>query len=109
MNKIFKPLNRHLLIRKKEKPDMPASDKIDILMPDGYKTKKSGYETVKLVSVAPDCKLDFTNMAKTIVVQSAMIETIEVDDETYHIVLENYVVAGYKIDHGAERATTRQK
>ena len=39
MNKIFKPLNRHLLIRKKEKPDMPATDKIDILMPDGYKTK----------------------------------------------------------------------
>ena len=100
MNKTFKPLNRHLLVQKKEVVE--ETDKPDILLPDGYKTQKSGYETVKLIRAASDCKLDFTDMTKTIVVQSAMIETIEVDGETHHIVLENYVVGGYKADHAAE-------
>ena len=100
MNKTFKPLNRHLLVQKKEVVE--ETDKPDILLPDGYKTQKSGYETVKLIRAASDCKLDITDMTKTIVVQSAMIETIEVDGEAHHIVLENYVVGVYKADHAAE-------
>ena len=101
MSKVFKPLNRHLLIRKKEAEE---TDKPDILLPDGYKTQKSGYETVKLIRAASDCKLNFTDMTKTIVVQSAMIEAVEVDGETHHIILENYVVGGYK---AAEQAVTQ--
>ena len=104
MNKTFKPLNRHLLVQKKE---VEQTDKPDILLPDGYKTQKSGYETVKLIRAASDCKLDFTDMTKTIVVQSAMIETIEVDGETHHIILENYVVGGYKITEEAVAQVTK--
>jgi hypothetical protein len=109
MKKVFKPLNRHLLVQKKEEPELSATDKVDILLPDGYKTQKSGYETVRLVRAASDCKLNFKNLGRKIVVQSAMIETLELDGETHHIILENYVVGGYKIVEEAEFQTTEKR
>ena len=96
--KIFMPLNRHLLVQKEDQ-QAEDSEKVDILLPDGYKPQVSGYEVVKLVRSAPDCKLDFRNLGSQIVVQSAMIEPVEFEGQTHHIILENYVVGGCKINY----------
>jgi len=87
MNKLI-PHNRHILIEiieeEEENNDKP------FILPDDYKKPKSPYALCKVLDFCCECKLDITTQC-TIVVQRSMIETIEILDQTYYLVLENYV------------------
>jgi len=65
------------------------------LLPDDYKKQKSPYVLCRVRNFADDCKIDITtNM--DIVVQRSMIETIDIMDQTYYLILENYVYGSLK-------------
>ena len=83
---IFKPLNRHVLIRPVATDDEPAEE-ATILLPDGYKPKNNTYDIAIVLRSAPDCKsLD------RVVVQSSMVEKIEFGGKQIHVILENYIM-----------------
>ena len=84
----FTPFNRHILIEIVEKKEEKSEHAF--LLPDDYRKQESPYVVCKVKGFAYDCNIDVaTNMY--IVVQRSMIETIEIMDETYYLVLENYV------------------
>ena len=87
MSKI-KPFNRHILIELIEEEEENSSK--PFLLPEDYKKQKSPYALCKVLNFSSECKLDITTQC-TIVVQRSMIETIEILDQTYYLVLENYV------------------
>ena len=113
----FKPFNKHLLVEKIPQAKIP--DLSPVLIPEGA---KGGYEQrygrVKFVCAAKDCDLFlrdlnpdqptwatqrgtmddvFTISAKNsgnacLVVDKSMIEEIKIEDNTFSIVHQNYVV-----------------
>ena len=85
---IFKPFNRHILVEIIEEEE-DNNDK-PFLLPENYKKQKSPYALCKVLDFCCECKLDITTQC-TIVAQRSMIETIEILDQTYYLVLENYV------------------
>jgi len=90
---MLKPLNRHLLVEKVEVEEKEA--KSTILVPDGYKIKKSPHALYKVKDIAPDCEKVDLAVDTTVVVNESMVEKISVGGETYHIILENYIFAVY--------------
>ena len=93
----LKPVNRHLLIVphfKKEK------DSNGVLLPEGYKPVEDKYISATVLDAATDCNRTFLKYSgenlrfqesSTIIVDRAMIETVNYRDKDYFIVLENYV------------------
>ncbi len=93
----LKPVNRHLLIVphfKKEK------DTSGVLLPEDYKPREDKYISATILDVASDCSNGFLKYSmdtrrfqenSTIIVDRAMIETVNYRDKEYYIVLENYV------------------
>ena len=86
----FKPLNRHLWVEPANQ-DTEEEGPPPILLPDGYRPERSGYEAVKVLAIAPDCKLTIET-SDIIIVQSAMIEKVEYGNCTYQVILENHVL-----------------
>ena len=82
------PFNRHILIELLEQEEK-VEDK-PFLLPDDYKKQKSPYVLCKVLDFCHECKVDIAIESK-IVVQRSMIETIDILDQTYYLVLENYV------------------
>ena len=83
----FKPFNRHVVVDIIEEKE---EDKGLVVLPTDYKKPKSPYALCKVLDFCCECKLDITKQC-TIVAQRSMIETIEILDQTYYLVLENYV------------------
>lgn len=84
----MKPVNRHLLV---EIP-VEKTEKIEatFILPQSFKPKEvERYTRVNIISCADDCKKQYTGGAY---VETAMIEDISIESETYHIVSENYLV-----------------
>lgn len=92
MNKLI-PHNRHILVEIIEEEE-DNNDK-PFLLPEDYKKQKSPYALCKVLDFCFECKLDIRTQC-TIVVQRSMIETIEILDQTYYLVLENYVYGSVK-------------
>jgi len=86
----FVPLNRHLLVKPvgQDEDSEPAPA---ILLPDGYKPVKSGYEAVEITQVAKDCNLALVP-GQVAIVQASMIDKIDYEGREYWIVLQNHVV-----------------
>ena len=86
------PFNRHLLVE----PLSGAGEQEPsvVLVPDSV-TLKPAYSLVKLLAVAPDCEKFNGSIGHTLLVNSNMVEEIEVEGNTYNIVLENHVVGLY--------------
>ena len=83
----MKPINRYLLIEKKELEE----EKELVLLPEGYSKKKDDHETVKVLDVADTCTSGIES-GQSIVVQSNMIEEIRVGTKSHCLILENYVL-----------------
>jgi len=95
----MRPVNRHLLIiphtKKKEQT------RGGVLLPDGFDDTPGRYSVVTVVDAASDCSKDFKRFSlerytetidRKAVVETSMIEEIEVNDKKHHLILENYVV-----------------
>ncbi len=85
---MLKPLNRHILIDLDQRTD---EQKSLIVLPEDYKPEQEKHSVVQVINKSEDVKLDLWAGSK-IVVDSSMIEEIVVNNTTYNVILENYVV-----------------
>jgi hypothetical protein len=93
---MFKPLNRHLLIKQIEE-EITEKEESLVLVPDDYSIKKSPYGTYKVLNFAPDCeKFGEKYINCNIVVDESMVQEITIGDQRYYLVLENYVYGTFK-------------
>ncbi len=85
---MFKPVNRHILVDLDQRTD---EQKSLIVLPEDYQPEQQKHSIVKVVEKSDDVKFDLLVGSK-IVLDSSMIEEIVVNNTTYNIILENYVV-----------------
>jgi len=92
---MLKPRNRHILIT----PDFIQNQQkqTGILLPEDYSETKSKYCSARVVDISPDVKVSVRGNSD-ILVDRAMIETIEHNGETNYMILENYVIAQIEDD-----------
>jgi len=84
----FYPRNRHILIEiVKNQKEEPQST---VLLPEGYGEKKDPYVCAVVKEISPSCTIGIDKGDK-VVVQTSMIQEINVGDNLYTIVLENYI------------------
>jgi len=63
--------------------------KSSFILPDDYEKPKGEYVRVSVL----DCTATELELGNYIIVPRHMIQEINVDGETYHLVLDNYVLA----------------
>ena len=86
----FIPQNRHILVGMLEETGAEGEgSKSSFILPDGYEKPKSEYVKVSVL----DCTATELDLGHHVVVNRCMIQEMTVDGETYHLVLDNYVVA----------------
>jgi len=85
---MFKPVNRHILIDLDQRTD---EQKSLIVLPEDYQPEQQKHSVVRVLEKSDDVKFNLTVGSK-IVVDSSMIEEIVINNTTYNIILENYVV-----------------
>tara|TARA_R110000868_G_scaffold3565_2_gene22530 strand:+ start:588 stop:863 length:276 start_codon:yes stop_codon:yes gene_type:complete len=86
----FIPQNRHILVGMLEETGAEGKEsKSSFILPDGYEKPKSEYVKVSVL----DCAATELDLGHYAVVHRCMIQEMAVDGETYHLVLDNYVVA----------------
>ena len=84
----FIPQNRHILIGMPEETEVEGS-KGSFILPEDYDRPKSEYVKVSVL----DCTATELDLGHYVVVPRHMVQEMTVDGETYHLVLDNYVVA----------------
>ena len=87
----FKPFNRHILIEIIEEEE--EKDTKPFLLPDDYKKPESPYKVCEVSLVSYDSK--FANSLKSgdmIIVEQRMLQKIDVDNNEFYLILENYVL-----------------
>ena len=87
---MFKPCNRHLCVEVFEPDEDDAST---VLLPDSYQLTKA-VEAVRLISKSSDSVLD-ANPGDVLVVEGHMLKNVDLNGETVHLILENYVLGTY--------------
>ena len=86
----FIPQNRHILVGMLEETGAEGEgSKSSFILPDNYEKPKSEYVKVSVL----DCTATELDLGHYVVVNRCMIQEMAVDGETYHLVLDNYVVA----------------
>jgi len=84
----FIPQNRHILVGMPEEAESEDSNS-SFILPEGYERPKSEYVKVSVL----DCTATELDLGHYVVVPRHMVQEMTVDGETYHLVLDNYVVA----------------
>ena len=84
----MRPCNRYILI----KPVEQEEDKSVVLTPEDYRPKTNPHTVADVLDWSEDVKLQLYENMK-IVVNTSMIEEVEIAGETHFLVLENYVLA----------------
>ena len=87
---MFKPVNRYVLINN-SKPSAENETPMGILLPDDYKPTEERYTSYNVLGWADDIRFELSS-ADSIIVDNSMIEEITVDNLTYSIVQDNYIV-----------------
>ena len=85
---MFKPVNRHILIDLDQRTD---EQKSLIVLPEDYQPEQQKHSVVRVVEKSDDVKFNLIAGSK-MVVDSSMIEEIVINNTTYNVILENYVV-----------------
>ena len=85
--KKFDPLNRHLLVGRKEVEEKNDST---FVLPDDYQKPTDPYEVVKVLSKAIDCTID-VDADDHVVVERSQVQTVSFEGQEFHIVLQNHV------------------
>ena len=86
----FIPRNRHVLLG--DIPQDADRDKPTILLPEEYTAKTSPYGVYEIVQYSSDCtKLSVDDVGKLAVVNQSMIETVNVSQGEFLLILENHL------------------
>ena len=88
----LQPDNRHILVRPIEEE---TEEELAIVLPTGYEKPQSPYALCEVLANAMDCKLH-PHIGEHIIVERRMLHKIEVNGETFYLVLENYVFGRIK-------------
>jgi len=86
--KTFKPYNRYMLIEMIEEPE---EQQTGVLLPEDFKPEQSECAVVKVLDYALSCDLLWIR-GELAVVERNMIREIKVKNNTYLVILENYVL-----------------
>tara|TARA_R110002110_G_scaffold93_1_gene304 strand:- start:3 stop:269 length:267 start_codon:yes stop_codon:yes gene_type:complete len=84
----FTPQNRHILVGMPEEIETEES-KSSFILPDDYERPKSEFVKMSVL----DCTASELELGHYVIVPRHMIQEVTVDGETYHLVLDNYVLA----------------
>ena len=84
------PENRHLLVTPIEEPIAQNHDRVQLLMPDDFVPPQSPYLVCEVVAIAKDSKF-YGEAIDRIVTERRMLHELQIQGETYYLVLENYV------------------
>ena len=87
---MFKPVNRHVLIKNRT-PKNDSETPMGILLPDDFKHTEERYICIGVIDWAEDVRFNLVEGSK-VVVDSSMIEEITVNNSTYSIIQDNYIV-----------------
>jgi len=90
----FKPVNRNLKLQPVELPG-PEEVTSTILVPDDYKPQTSPYEVYRLLAKASDCTSE-VETGDYVVVDTSMVNLLDINGKKFYLVLENYVYATFK-------------
>jgi len=90
----FKPVNRHLSLQPVELEEKEES-KSTILVPNDYKAPSSPYEVYRLLGTASDCTSEI-EVGDYVVVDTSMVNLLDINGKKFYLVLENYVYATFK-------------
>ena len=90
----FIPYNRHLLVRPLEEEEEEQLSVV--VLPTDYIKPISPYLVCEVTNISTDCNLQAINGGDHVVVERRMLHKIDVDDETFYLVLENYVFGRIK-------------
>ena len=84
----FKSYNRYIVIDLVE--DEPEKSKSLVVLPTDYKKPEKPYALGKVIGVADNTNLN-VEIGETIIFEKRMLNKIQLDEETYYLVLENYI------------------
>ena len=87
---MFKPVNRHILIKNRA-PKNENESPMGILLPDDFKPTEERYMCIEVLDWAEDVRFKLATGSK-VIVDSGMIEEITVNNSTYSIIQDNYIV-----------------
>jgi len=87
---VFKPVNRHILIKNRA-PKIENESPMGILLPDDFKPTEERYMCIEVLDWAEDVRFKLATGSK-VIVDSGMIEEITVNNSTYSIIQDNYIV-----------------
>ena len=90
----FVPFNRHLLVKPLEEEE--EEEMSVVVLPTDYVRPTSLYLTCEVLHVANDCNIGMVKIGDQVVVERRMLHKIDVEDETFYLVLENYVFGRIK-------------
>ena len=85
---IFKPVNRYILIdleRREENKEQL------IVLPESYKKPEEKHTIAHSLSWADDVRFDLNYMDE-LIIDRKMVEEITVGQETFHVILDNYIL-----------------
>ena len=82
------PRNRHIVVEKVD--DKQEESESHVLLPASYKKADAPYAVVKVLEVSPTCVINVSRGDK-IVVENCMIQKIDICEDEFYLVLENYV------------------
>ena len=85
----FIPYNRHLLVKPLEEEE--EDDQSLVVLPTDYVKPTSIYLTCEVLVVANDCNIKGIKAGSQIVVERRMLHKVDVEEEPFYLVLENYV------------------
>tara|TARA_B100000287_G_scaffold395894_1_gene411071 strand:- start:864 stop:1145 length:282 start_codon:yes stop_codon:yes gene_type:complete len=85
---MFKPVNRHVLIKNKIEE---ISENSGIILPEDYKPKEEAYSSYQVIDWADDVRFELQKGC-FVAVDNKMIEEICINNVTYSIIQDNYVV-----------------
>jgi len=91
----LEPTNRHILVNPLKVPEKESQS--IIVLPQDYKKDLPPYKLCKVLDVAGDSKLlGSLHNGDTIIVEERMIQKIEVEQNEFYLILENYVLGRIK-------------
>ena len=82
----FKPVNRHLLV----KPLEEEKEESTVLIPETSK-QKPVYGCCEVLAIAGDCTREI-RAGHIAIINNAMLEEVNIMDETFYLILENHVI-----------------
>jgi co-chaperonin GroES (HSP10) len=84
----MKPFNRHVLIKpiKEKKQEQQTL----VVLPSDYKQPESPYMLAEVLELSDDCNINLSSGDK-IVFEKRTLQKIEIHDEIYYLILENYI------------------